>query len=169
MDICRAPPDVHCPWLRPLPACVSPAAAANQHFSQQAQLAAAGSAHGSAGRVNNPNHHHSAAAAGAAGRSGGGAGGAAGNSTRSKSRRTAPSVNSGSTGPPVGTKRGHDAGSDEAAPAAKKVGVCRWCVHARFAAWLALLLLRAWCQWPMLAASLCESAVSMGRSFPDRL
>lgn len=104
-----------------------PAAAANQHLNQQAQVGAAGAPHGPPGQPT-PNHHSAVAAAAAAGRhsngaagSSGGAGGVAGNSTRSKSRRTAPSVNSGSTGPPVGSKRGHEVGSDEAAPAAKKV------------------------------------------------
>jgi hypothetical protein len=95
---------------------------ANQHLNQQAHAAAAGEA---------PQADvtpHCAVAAAAAGRSSGGAdvssggvGGAGGNSTPSKSRRTAPSVNSGSTGPPVGTKRGHEDGSDEGAPAGKKV------------------------------------------------
>jgi hypothetical protein len=56
-----------------------------------------------------------------AGRSGGTGGGGDGTSTRSKSRRTAPSVNSGSTGPPVGSKRDHEDGIEEDAPAAKKV------------------------------------------------
>jgi len=125
------------------PTCLCCTAAANQHFNLMGNPAAAAAAaaannHG----LGNPGHHsapgQAAARSGGAAGSSGGVGAVAGNSTRSKSRRTAPSVNSGGTGPPLGTKRGLEATAEADTQPAKKVGArgrhtcyCCICLHRK--------------------------------------
>jgi hypothetical protein len=91
------------------------AAAAERQYQHQSALDAAAAGH--AGGMG-------MGIATAAQRSGGGVAASSGDrgAGRSKSRRTAPSVNSGSTGPPLGAKRALEAG-DEECMAAKKVCV----------------------------------------------
>jgi hypothetical protein len=93
------------------------AAAAERQYQHQSVLDAAAAGH--AGGMG-----MGMGIATAAQRSGGGVAASSGDrgAGRSKSRRTAPSVNSGSTGPPLGAKRALEAG-DEECMAAKKVCV----------------------------------------------
>lgn len=102
------------------------AAAAERQYQHQSVLEAAAAA-AAAG--------HAGGLAAAAARSGGGVAAASGDrgaAGRSKSsRRAAPSVNSGSTGPPLGAKRALEAAGDEEGMPAKKVRVfvcCCQCV-----------------------------------------
>jgi hypothetical protein len=125
------------------------AAAAERQYQHQAALEAAAAA--AAG--------HTGGLAAAAQRSGGGVAASSGDrgaGGRSKSRRTAPSVNSGSTGPPLGAKRALEAGDDEECMPAKKVRHYMFAVvHAELSAGHVNFI----CVFNESAASVCDESV----------